>query len=80
MKTEKQLIAIKILEEKLKYIDDKLSMMVLAEETNEQSDLLIKTKDEILSELLFYEIQDQFKKIEYQFQTTVGTNARANGN
>ena len=80
MKTEKKLITIKILEEKLKYIDDKLSMMVLAEETNEQSDLLIKTKDEILSELLFYEIQDHFKKIENQFQTTEGTNARENGN
>jgi hypothetical protein len=76
MKTKKQLIAIRILEEKLNYIDDKLSSMLLGEERNEQLNLLLETKDEILSELLFHEIQEQFSKIENQFNKEDDIHAR----
>ena len=64
MKTEKDQIQIKVLQEKLSYIEDCLHNIDLIESSKEQSELLMKIRDEILSELLYHEIQRQFQIIE----------------
>lgn len=66
MKTEKEQIEIKILQEKLNWIEHQLNSIDFIDSSNEQAELLLKVRDEILSDLLFYEIQDQFKIIESQ--------------
>lgn len=66
MKTEKEQIEIKILQEKLNWIEHQLNSIDFIDSSNEQVELLLKVRDEILSDLLFYKIQDQFKIIESQ--------------
>lgn len=68
MKTEKKQIEIKILQKKLNWIEHQLNSIDFIESSKEQSDLLLRIRDEILSDLLFYEIQEQFKIIESQNQ------------
>jgi hypothetical protein len=64
MKTGKNQIQIKVLQEKLCYIDHQLNNIDFIESSKEQSELLLKIRDEILSELLYHEIQRQFQIIE----------------
>lgn len=64
MKTEKGQIQIKVLQDKLSYIDHCLHNIDLIDSSKEQSELLMKIRDEILSELLYYEIQRQFQIVE----------------
>lgn len=66
MKTEKDQIQIKVLQEKLSYIDHQLNNLDFIDSSTEQTELLLKIKDEILSELLCHEIQRQFQVIEAQ--------------
>jgi hypothetical protein len=66
MKTEKDQIQIKVLQEKLSYIDNQLNNLDFVDSSKQQTELLLEIKDEILSEILYHEIQRQFKIIEAQ--------------
>lgn len=66
MKTEKDQMQIKVLQEKLSFIDNQLSNLDFVDSSKQQTELLLKIKDEILSEILYNEIQSQFKIIEAQ--------------
>lgn len=66
MKTEKDQMQIKVLQEKLSFIDNQLSNLDFVDFSKQQTELLLKIKDEILSEILYNEIQSQFKIIEAQ--------------
>ena len=66
MKTEKDQIRIKVLREKLIYIDSQLSHLEFIDSSEQQTELLLKIKDEVLSEILYHEIQRQFRIIEEQ--------------
>jgi len=66
MQTEKDRIQIKVLQEKLSYIDNQLNNLDFVDSSKQQTELLLEIKDEILSEILYHEIQRQFKIIEAQ--------------
>jgi|LakMenE18May11ns_1017448.scaffolds.fasta_scaffold9951335_2 hypothetical protein len=66
MTTEKNQIQVKVLQEKLSYIDHQLNNLDFIDSSTEQTELLLKIKDEILSELLYHKIQRQFQIIEAQ--------------
>lgn len=66
MQTEKDRIQIKVLQEKLIYIDNQLNNLDFVDSSKQQTELLLEIKDEILSEILYHEIQRQFKIIEAQ--------------
>lgn len=66
MKTEKDQIQIKVLQEKLSYIDSQLNNLDFVDSSKQQTELLLEIKDELLSEFLYHEIQRQFSIIEAQ--------------
>lgn len=66
MRTEKDQIQIKVLHEKLDYIECRLNSIDFIDAASEQTEMLLKIKDEILSELLYHEIKRQFQIIEEQ--------------
>ena len=66
MQTEKDRIQIKVLQEKLSYIDNQLNNLDFVDSSKQQTELLLEIKDEILSEILYHEIQRKFKIIEAQ--------------